>query len=142
MACRLHTDLPLMLRKTIFDIAVISLLVIPFFGALADNSSSNVSNVSDVQTRLNDLQQRQDEMFKQLESEQRKVQTFFDDRLYFGGFFESAVTGIWGMIRNSVFGNTPKSRVESGRRFERFVALQQPVTFYIGQCPSKRGQRS
>jgi hypothetical protein len=112
MACRLHTDLSLMLRKMIYGIVLLLLLVIPFSGTFADNSSSNAGNAgnsSDVQNRLNDLQQRQDEMFKQLESEQRKVQTFIDDRLYFGGFFESAVTGIWGNNTGTQFSVTPQN---------------------------------
>jgi len=91
-----------MLRMTGYGISIAGLL-------LTFASAAFAQDTSDVQTRLNDLEKKQDEMFNQLESEQRKVQTFFDDRLYVGGFFESAVTGLWGSETATQFSVTPQN---------------------------------
>jgi hypothetical protein len=102
MACCLQPVPFLMLRMTGYGISIAGLL-------LTFASTASAQDPSDVQSRLNDLQKKQDEMFNQLESEQRKVQTFFDDRLYLGGFFESALTGIWGGETTTQFSVTPQS---------------------------------
>jgi hypothetical protein len=93
----------LMLRIIFNIVAIVDFLVASFFsGAFAQAST-------DMQQQLNDLEQRQDDMFKQLESEQRKVQTFSEDRLYFGGFFESALSGVWGNNAPTQFSVTPQN---------------------------------
>ena len=62
---------------------------------------------SDVQQRLSDLERKQDEIFKQLNSEQGKVTTFLNDKISLGGFFETAMTGLWGPQTKTQFAVTP-----------------------------------
>ena len=59
-----------MLRMTVYGISIAGLL-------LTFASAAFAQDTPDVQTRLNELEKKQDEMFNQLESEQRKVQISF-----------------------------------------------------------------
>jgi hypothetical protein len=101
----LHSASPVISRLTRYGAAFFALAII----AIASDSLVQAQDSSNIQQRLDDLEQTQDEIFQQLTSEQGKVGTFLDDRLSIGGFFETAVTGIWGNGTRTQFSTTPNN---------------------------------
>jgi hypothetical protein len=87
-------------------IAILLLLAWGISGARADNKADHKSD-DNVDARLNELEHKQDEIFKQLNSDQGKVGTFLGDKISLGGFFETALTGIWGPQTSTQFSETP-----------------------------------
>ena len=79
--------------------AAIALILLSVRGAQAADS--------DVEKRLSDVERKQDEIFKQVNSEQGKVTTFLNDRISLGGFSETALTGLWGPQTKTQFAETP-----------------------------------
>ena len=79
------------------------------FQFLFGPGAARAGEPADLSARLDDLERRQSEIFQQQASERGKVETFFQDKLLLGGFFESAVTGIWGNGTDTQFSATPNT---------------------------------
>ena len=64
---------------------------------------------ADLTRRLEELEKKQDEMFQQLSSEQGDAKAFLNDTISLGGFFDTALSGIWGPDTKTQFSTTPST---------------------------------
>lgn len=80
---------------------IISFLAIFLYGvaplAHAEGAGQGADEGSlTLERKVGELQQEQDEIFKQLASEKYSVRPFLGDEILIGGFLDSGITGLWG----------------------------------------------